>query len=111
MLSYSSGPTLPELGSCYDFPSSGVAMLSIFLVSSSVLFHLAHVAFAVLGWTLHAIGTCLKVFAAAEVGCALLLLVVVGIFRVGRIPTKPRRPLLSAESPGRSTSTLRGMGA
>lgn len=85
-------------------------MLSIFLVSSSVLFRLADLASAVLGWTLHALAIFLQVFAAAEVSCALLLLVVIGIFRVGRILTKPRQPLLGAISPARGTSDLSGLG-
>lgn len=74
-------------------------MLSIFLVSSPSLFRLANVALGVLGSTLHAIGTLLEVFAAAEVCCALLLVIVIAIFPVGRIPTKPRHPLLGAKFP------------
>ncbi len=73
-------------------------MLSVFLVSSSILFRLANVALGVLGWTLHAIGMLLKVFAAAEMCCALLAILVIAIFRLGRIPTKPRQPLLGAKS-------------
>ena len=74
-------------------------MLSIFLVSSSILFHLADLAIAVMVWTLHALLTMVKVFAVAEACCAVVLLLVIGIFRVGRIPTKPRQPLLGTKSP------------
>lgn len=75
-----------------------MAMLSIFLVSSPVLFRLANVALDILGWTLHAIGTLLKMFVAAEVCCAVLVVIVIGIFRLGHIPTKPRQPLLGSKS-------------
>lgn len=73
-------------------------MLSIILVPSSILLRLAIVALNVLGWTLHAVGTLLEIFAAAEVCCALLLVIAIGIFRIGLIPTKPRHPLLAVKS-------------